>query len=242
MTTRDMGETPRRGTHTRRQWRLILVRIGLMHDANHRTESWIEPGCRLGGAYLGTKSSRGLLIGAVAVTTGARPEHVAHQTRQQYWPKNVSGTASSGKTFATGWRIGIREAVWRPGRWTSESLQPKAGMRLATISYERSRNGMSTGFADPATTETAAYSVETVKPMIKRAALGLDWKNDVPSLQELLATVAGWTNGDTGPITASATNDNDTLRVEQLEVREGSETARKVDEYLRGRPATARPQ
>ena len=100
-------------------------------------------------------------------------------------------------------------------------------MRLATISYERSRNGMSTGFADPATTETAAYSVETVKPMIKRAALGLDWKNDVPSLQELLATVAGWTNGDTGPITASATNDNDTLRVEQLEVREGSETARR---------------
>ena len=242
MTTRGMGETPRRGTHTRRQWRLILVRIGLMHDANHRTESWIEPGCQLAGAYMGSKSSRGLLIGAVAVTTGARAEDVAHQTRQQYWPKNVSGTASSGKTFATGLRIGIREAVWRPGRWSSESLQPKPGMRLATISYERNRSGMSTGFADPATTETAAYSLATVAPMVRRAALALAWENDVPSLQELLATVAGWNNGDTGAITASATNENATLTVEQLEVRQGSETARKMVEHLRDRPPTARPR
>ena len=170
----------------------------------------------------------------------ARPEDVQHQTRQQYWPKNISGTASSKKTFATGLRIGTREAVWRPEHWQSESLQPKPGMRLATISYERRRNGMTTGFADPVTTETAAYSVETVGPMIERAALALEWKNSVPSLEGLLATVAGWKNGETGPVRACATHGQDTLRVEQLEVREGSETAEKVNEYLRRRPATAR--
>ncbi len=99
---------------------------------------------------------------------------------------------------------------------------------------------MTTGFADPVTTETAAYSVETVGPMIERAALALEWKNSVPSLEGLLATVAGWKNGETGPVRACATHGQDTLRVEQLEVREGSETAEKVNEYLRRRPATAR--
>ena len=240
MNTRDTGQAPRKPAQARRQWRVIVVRIGLMLDPNHNTELWVEPGCQAGGAYLGSKSSRGLLIGAVAVTTGARPEDVEHQTRQQYWPKNISGTASSKKTFATGLRIGTREAVWRPEHWQSESLQPKPGMRLATISYERRRNGMTTGFADPVTTETAAYSVETVGPMIERAALALEWKNSVPSLEGLLATVAGWKNGETGPVRACATHGQDTLRVEQLEVREGSETAEKVNEYLRRRPATAR--
>ena len=229
----------RNASPTARQWRLTVVRIGKLYDADHGTDLWIEPGCRIGGAYLESSSSRALLIGAVAVTCRVRSEDVAHQRRQQYWPGNIGGTASHGRTTATALRIGTRKAVWGSRGWESESLKPVPGMRLATITYERAGKGMKTGFADPSTSETAAYPVETVAAMIRKAASALGWEDTAPGLTELLRTVAGWKNGKLTPAAASATHQDDRLEVEQLEVRKGSGTADKVDEYLRDRPATA---